>query len=66
LRSNLGNPQAENQKLALDWVTKNAGKGKWAHIDASRLAVGGQSCGGLEAYGDLLISVNNRLESVIC
>ena len=28
----------------------HAGKGGWSHIDASRIGVRGQSCGGLEAY----------------
>lgn len=35
---------------AIDWVHANAGKGEWAHIDASRIGTWGQSCGGLEAY----------------
>lgn len=36
---------------AIDWVHAHAGKGGWTHIDASRIGVWGQSCGGLEAYG---------------
>lgn len=36
---------------AIDWVHANAGKGDWKHIDASRIGVWGQSCGGLESYG---------------
>jgi hypothetical protein len=36
---------------SLDWVDQNAGKGKWAHLDSSRIAAAGQSCGGGEAYG---------------
>lgn len=35
---------------SLDFVTKNAGQGKYANVDASRIAAAGQSCGGLEAY----------------
>lgn len=35
---------------AIDWVVANAGKGRYRHVDASRIAVWGQSCGGLEAY----------------
>ncbi|TDZ14146.1 putative secreted lipase [Colletotrichum orbiculare MAFF 240422] len=35
---------------AIDWVHANAGKGDWKHVDASRIGVWGQSCGGLEAY----------------
>ncbi|CAN8101304.1 unnamed protein product [Discula destructiva] len=42
------NPQALVD--AVDWVVANAGKGLYAHVDASRIAVWGQSCGGLEAY----------------
>ncbi|KAF2674294.1 hypothetical protein BT63DRAFT_408496 [Microthyrium microscopicum] len=36
---------------AIDWAEKNAGKGKWAHLDTSRIAAAGQSCGGGEAQG---------------
>ncbi|TID21600.1 cellulose-binding family ii [Venturia nashicola] len=42
------NPGALTQ--AIDWVVANAGKGLYAHVDSSRLAVWGQSCGGLETY----------------
>ncbi|KAK1635521.1 hypothetical protein BDP81DRAFT_490192 [Colletotrichum phormii] len=35
---------------AIDWVHTNAGKDGWKHIDASRIGVWGQSCGGLESY----------------
>jgi hypothetical protein len=35
---------------AIDWVYKNAGTGEYAHIDKTRLAVAGQSCGGIQAY----------------
>jgi len=35
---------------AIDWVHRNAGQGEWKHLDKSRLAVAGQSCGGLQAY----------------
>lgn len=34
---------------ALNFVTKNAGKGKYASVLADRIAMAGQSCGGLEA-----------------
>ena len=48
--NNLGeNPGALT--AAIDWVHAHAGKGEWTHIDASRIGVWGQSCGGLEAYG---------------
>ncbi|KAF1813252.1 hypothetical protein P152DRAFT_395037 [Eremomyces bilateralis CBS 781.70] len=35
---------------SIEFVTQNAGNGKYANIDASRIAAAGQSCGGLEAY----------------
>lgn len=35
---------------AIAWVLKNAGQGKYAKVDKDRMAVAGQSCGGLEAY----------------
>ena len=35
---------------AIDWAVKNSGKGNYTHLDVSRIAVAGQSCGGLEAY----------------
>jgi hypothetical protein len=34
---------------AIDWVHKNAGSGKWAHVDKSKIAAAGQSCGGVQA-----------------
>jgi dienelactone hydrolase len=35
---------------SLDWITKNAGQGKWQHIDGSKIAAAGQSCGGIQAF----------------
>ncbi|KAK0633914.1 Alpha/Beta hydrolase protein [Immersiella caudata] len=35
---------------AADWAAKVAGTGKYANVDKSRVAVGGWSCGGLQAY----------------
>jgi len=35
---------------ALAWVEKNAGRGKYANVDKTRLGAAGQSCGGLETY----------------
>jgi acetyl esterase/lipase len=49
MTSNLNNPAAALQKEALNWVEKNAGQGKYANVDKSRIAVAGQSCGGLES-----------------
>ncbi|KAF2405410.1 hypothetical protein EJ06DRAFT_540685 [Trichodelitschia bisporula] len=48
MTSNLNKPEALLQKQALDWVEKNAGTGKWANVDKTRIAAAGQSCGGLE------------------
>jgi hypothetical protein len=37
---------------ALAWVEKNAGTGKYANVDKTRLGAAGQSCGGLETCVD--------------
>lgn len=37
-------------KASLEWVTANGGKGDYASVDPTKIAVSGQSCGGLEAY----------------
>ncbi|PMD42127.1 hypothetical protein L207DRAFT_580802 [Hyaloscypha variabilis F] len=37
-------------KASLEWVTTNGGKGAYAQVDTTKIAVSGQSCGGLEAY----------------
>lgn len=37
-------------KTSIDWITKVAGTGKYAQVDVTRIAVAGESCGGLEAY----------------
>jgi hypothetical protein len=40
----------ENQMgLAIDWAEKRKGTKEWGHLDLSKIAAGGQSCGGLEA-----------------
>jgi len=46
-----GRSSYKNLLSSLDWVDQNAGKGKWAHLDPTRVAAAGQSCGGGEAYG---------------
>jgi len=38
------------QDEAIAWLEKSAGQGKFAKVDKTRIAVAGQSCGGLEAY----------------
>jgi len=35
---------------AIDWVYKNAGQGRFASVDKTKLAAAGQSCGGIQAY----------------
>jgi dienelactone hydrolase len=34
----------------VDWVHKVAGTGEFANMDKDRIAVAGQSCGGVQAY----------------
>jgi hypothetical protein len=60
MTSNLGNVEAALQKSALAWVEQNAGKGKWANLDKTRVAAAGQSCGGLETYGYLSCSLRRH------
>ncbi|KAL2816466.1 Alpha/Beta hydrolase protein [Aspergillus granulosus] len=46
-----GRTDVDYMKDALDWIERRAGsRGKYATVDATRVAVAGQSCGGLEAY----------------
>ncbi|KAL4930251.1 alpha/beta hydrolase family protein [Aspergillus undulatus] len=45
-----GTTDVQLMKDALDWIEENAGTGKYTTVDTSRVAVAGQSCGGLEAY----------------
>ncbi|KAL4786409.1 hypothetical protein BJX76DRAFT_346250 [Aspergillus varians] len=45
-----GTTTVQLMKDALDWVEKKAGTGKYSTVDTTRLAVAGQSCGGLETY----------------
>jgi dienelactone hydrolase len=35
---------------SLNWTMKGGSDGKFGQVDSSKIAVGGQSCGGLEAY----------------
>ncbi|KAF2668607.1 hypothetical protein BT63DRAFT_425905 [Microthyrium microscopicum] len=45
----------------LDWLDKVAGSGKYANVDKTRIAVAGQSCGGLEAYS---AGVDKRIKTI--
>ena len=46
----LNEPEKTLLKPGLDFLVANAGKGKFAQVDASKVIAGGHSCGGLEAY----------------
>lgn len=35
---------------SIDWITTGAGKKKYPTVDSTRIAVAGQSCGGIEAF----------------
>jgi dienelactone hydrolase len=37
-------------RQGVDWAVQNAGRGKWANINASKIAAAGMSCGGVQAY----------------
>ncbi|KAL6234360.1 hypothetical protein BDW75DRAFT_241172 [Aspergillus navahoensis] len=45
-----GRTDVEMMRDALDWIEDRAGSGRYRTVDAGRVAVAGQSCGGLEAY----------------
>jgi hypothetical protein len=40
-------------KAAIDWVTRNAGTGAYANVDASKIMAAGFSCGGVEAMDNI-------------
>jgi dienelactone hydrolase len=44
-----GSSSVQEMRDSIDWVAANAGKGSYAHVDGTRIATAGQSCGGLEA-----------------
>jgi len=50
--SNRGRTNATWMTGAIDWITKAAGKGNYTHVDPSRIATWGQSCGGTEALAN--------------
>lgn len=46
-----GKTTAQYQRHSSAWISANAGRpGRYATVDASRMAAAGQSCGGLETY----------------
>ncbi|KAE9370960.1 alpha/beta-hydrolase [Stipitochalara longipes BDJ] len=48
--SGTGSTTSALLRASIDWITTGAGKSKYPNVDSSRIAVAGQSCGGLEAY----------------
>ncbi|KAI8623537.1 hypothetical protein F5Y19DRAFT_458197 [Xylariaceae sp. FL1651] len=38
---------------SIDWAVANAGKGRYAHVDATKIMAAGFSCGGIEAYDQI-------------
>jgi len=56
-----GSTNSQWQKNALDWIIRNAGQGAYAAVDTSKIAVGGMSCGGTEAYDFVF---DNRVATV--
>lgn len=56
-----GGTSAQTMTQSIDWAVANAGKGNWVNMDASRIAVAGMSCGGIEAYAN---SLDDRVSAV--
>jgi hypothetical protein len=48
-----GSSNAGTMKAAIDWVTKIAGTGAYANVDATRIMAAGFSCGGVEAIDNI-------------
>jgi dienelactone hydrolase len=44
-----GKSSAKSLTDSIDWAVKSSSQPKWAHIDTTRIAAAGQSCGGFEA-----------------
>jgi hypothetical protein len=55
-----GKGQSPDTKLqqSLEWVSKYGGQGNLAHVDNSKIAAAGQSCGGTQAYK---VSIDKRV-----
>jgi dienelactone hydrolase len=57
------NPNASLHKEGIDWVSKVAGvPGNYSAVDASRIAVAGQSCGGTQAYA--IVNKDPRITAI--
>ncbi|EDU50211.1 Dienelactone hydrolase [Pyrenophora tritici-repentis] len=48
-----GSSSAATMKAAIDWVTKVAGTGAYANVDASKIMAAGFSCGGVQAMDNI-------------
>jgi hypothetical protein len=48
-----GSSDAKTMRQAIDWVTKTAGTGAYANVDATRIMAAGFSCGGVEAIDNI-------------
>lgn len=48
-----GSTNADMMRRAIDFITREAGRGQFSQIDASRITAAGFSCGGVEAYGQI-------------
>lgn len=48
-----GSTNSGVMRASIDWITKQAGKGQYANVDASRIVAAGWSCGGVEAYDQI-------------
>jgi dienelactone hydrolase len=48
-----GTSNAQTMKAAIDWVTKTAGTGAYANVNASKIMAAGFSCGGVEAMDNI-------------
>jgi hypothetical protein len=55
-----GQSTAKDLPNAIEWVTKNAGKGQFVNMDGSKIAAAGQSCGGIQAYS---ASLDHRVKA---
>lgn len=48
-----GTSNKDTMRAAIDWVTKTAGTGAYANVDASKIMAAGFSCGGVEAMDNI-------------
>jgi dienelactone hydrolase len=56
-----GSSNAQTMKQAIDWISKTAGTGRYANVDASRIMAAGFSCGGVEAADNIF---DSRVDTV--